>query len=134
MLVQSAADPVTKVSSGERPLAINGTDYSYFIDKKKGNPVESIYPTDGSPLVTSPSAIAQDAPHPNAAKLFTEWSFDVEAQQILVDNGLYSGHPDVKYAPERKKLSDLKLLTAEDTKLQQQAADLKKAFTQAFGS
>jgi iron(III) transport system substrate-binding protein len=134
MLVQSAADPVTKVSSGERPLAINGTDYSYFMDKKKGNPVEVIYPTDGSPLITSPSAIATDAPHPSAAKLFTEWLFDIEAQQVLVDNGLYSGHPDVKYAAERKKLSDLKLLTAEDTKLQQQAAELKKAFTQAFGS
>jgi iron(III) transport system substrate-binding protein len=134
MLVQSASDPVTKVTSGERPLAINGTDYSYFIDKKKGNPVEVIYPTDGAPLVVSPSAIAQDAPHPNAAKLFTEWLFDVEAQQVLVDNGLYSAHPDVKYAADRKKLGDLKLLTQEDTKLQQQAEQLKKAFTQAFGS
>jgi iron(III) transport system substrate-binding protein len=134
MLVQSAADPVTKVTSGERPLAINGTDYSYFNDKKKGNPVEVIYPTDGAPLVTSPSAIAQDAPHPNAARLFTEWSFSVEAQQLLVDNGLYSGHPDVKYPADRKKLGELKLLTAEDTRLQQQAEQLKKAFTQAFGS
>jgi iron(III) transport system substrate-binding protein len=134
MLVQSAADPVTKVTSGERPLAINGTDYSYFIDKKKGNPVEVIYPTDGAPLVTSPSAIAQEAPHPSAAKLFTEWLFDLEAQQVLVDNGLYSGHPDVKYPADRKKLSELKLLTSEATKLQQQAEQLKKAFTQAFGS
>jgi iron(III) transport system substrate-binding protein len=134
MLVQSAQDPVTKVTSGERPLAINGTDYSYFNDKKKGNPVEVIYPSDGAPLVTSPSAIAQDAPHPNAAKLFTEWLFSVEAQQTLVDNGLYSGHPEVKYPADRKKLGELKLLTQEDTKLQQQAEQLKKAFTQAFGS
>jgi iron(III) transport system substrate-binding protein len=134
MLVQSAQDPVTKVTSGERPLAINGTDYSYFNDKKKGNPVEVIYPTDGAPFITSPSAIAQDAPHPNAAKLFTEWLFEIEAQQILVDNGLYSGHPDVKYPADRKKLGELKLLTQEDTKLQQQAEQLKKAFTQAFGS
>jgi iron(III) transport system substrate-binding protein len=134
MLVQSASDPVTKVSSGERPLAINGTDYSYFIDKKKGNPVEVVYPTDGSPLITSPSAIAADAPHPNAAKLFTEYAFDLEAQQTLVDNGLYSGHPEVKYAADRKKLSDLKLLTGDDVKLQQQADQLKKAFAKAFGS
>jgi iron(III) transport system substrate-binding protein len=134
MLVQSASDPVTKVTSGERPLAINGTDYSYFNDKKKGNPVEVIYPTDGSPLVVSPSAIAQAAPHPSAAKLFTEWLFDLEAQQVLVDNGLYSGHPDVKYPADRKKLSELKLLAGEDAKLHQQAEQLKKAFTQAFGS
>jgi iron(III) transport system substrate-binding protein len=134
MLVQSAQDPVTKVTSGERPLAINGTDYSYFVDKKKGNPVEPIYPTDGSPLVTSPSAVAADAPHPNAARLFTEYLFDLEAQQTLVDDGLYSGRPDVKYPADRKKLSDLKLVTEDDLKLQQQADQLKKTFTQAFGA
>jgi iron(III) transport system substrate-binding protein len=134
MLVQSAQDPVTKVTSGERPLAVNGTDYSYFVDKKKGNPVEAIYPTDGSPLVTSPSAVAADAPHPNAARLFTEYLFDLEAQQTLVDDGLYSGHPDVKYPADRKKLSDLKLITEADVKLQQQAEQLKKTFTQAFGA
>jgi len=134
MLVQSAQDPVTKVTSGERPLAVNGTDYSYFNDKKKGNPVEVIYPSDGAPLITSPSAIASEAPHPNAAKLFTEYIFDLEAQQTLVDNGLYSGHPDAKYPSDRKKLSDLKLVTQEDTKLQKQAEELKKAFTRAFGS
>jgi iron(III) transport system substrate-binding protein len=134
MLVQSAQDPVTKVTTGERPLAINGTDYSYFNDKQKGNPVEPIYPTDGVPLVTSPSAIATAAPHPNAAKLFTEWLFDLDAQQTLVNDGLYSGHPDVKCAAGRLKLSDLKLITEEDVKLQQQAEQLKKAFTNAFGS
>jgi iron(III) transport system substrate-binding protein len=134
MLVQSAQDPVTKVTTGERPLAINGTDYSYFNDKQKGNPVEPIYPTDGVPLVTSPSAIATAAPHLNAAKLFTEWLFDVDAQQTLVNDGLYSGHPDVKYPTGRSKLSDFKLLTEEDVKLQQQSEQLKKAFTQAFGS
>ena len=134
MLVQSAQDPVTKVTSGERPLAINGTDYSYFVDKKKGNPVEVLYPTDGSPLVTSPSAVAVDAPHPNAARLFTEYLFDLEAQQTLVDDGLYSGHPDVKYPADRKKLSDLKLLSEDDLKLQQQAEQLKKTFTEAFGA
>jgi iron(III) transport system substrate-binding protein len=134
MLVQSAQDPVTKVTTGERPLAINGTDYSYFNDKQKGNPVEPIYPTDGVPLVTSPSAIASAAPHPNAAKLFTEWLFDLDAQQTLVNDGLYSGHPDVKYPEGRKKLSEFKLVTEDDVKLQQQAEQLKKAFTQAFGS
>jgi iron(III) transport system substrate-binding protein len=134
MLVQSAQDPVTKVTSGERPLAINGTDYSYFGDKLKGNPVEPVYPSDGVPLVTSPSAIAAAAPHPNAAKLFHEYVFDLEGQQTLVDEGLYSGHPEVKYPEGRKKLSEFKLLTQEDVKLQQQAEPLKKAFTQAFGS
>jgi iron(III) transport system substrate-binding protein len=36
MLVQSAADPVTKVTSGERQLAVNGTDYSYFHRQEEG--------------------------------------------------------------------------------------------------
>jgi ABC-type Fe3+ transport system substrate-binding protein len=34
--------------------------------------------------VVSPVAIAKDAPHPNAAKLFTEFIFSKESQQLLV--------------------------------------------------
>jgi iron(III) transport system substrate-binding protein len=133
MLVQSALDPVTKVTAGERALAINGSEYTFWNAKKKGSPVEAIYPTDGVPLATSPSAIAADAPHPNAAKLFHEYIFDLEAQQSLVDAGQYSGHPDVTYPPDRKKLSDLKILTQDENKLEQNAEQLKRVFTKAFG-
>src|ERR1043166_4847305 len=70
MLVQSAVDPSGVVASGERPVAVNGGDYSFYQVKKKGNPVEIVFPKEGVPLVVSPTAIAAYAPHPNAAKVF----------------------------------------------------------------
>ena len=70
MIVQSANDPATTVASGERLVAVNGGEYSAYQLKKKGNPIEIVYPKEGVPLVVSPQAIASFAPHPNAAKLF----------------------------------------------------------------
>jgi ABC-type Fe3+ transport system substrate-binding protein len=86
MLVQSAADPAGVVASGERPVAVNGGDYSFYQAKKKGNPVEVVYPKEGVPLVVSPSAITSFAPHPNAARLFTDFTFSREVQQMLADS------------------------------------------------
>src|SRR5262245_26527978 len=83
MLVQSAADPAGVVASGERPVAVNGGDYSFYQAMKKGNPVEMVYPKEGVPLVVSPSAIASFAPHPQAARLFTDFTFSREIQQVL---------------------------------------------------
>ena len=71
MLVQSAVDPAGVVASGERQVAVDGGDYYYYQMKKKGNPIEVVYPKEGVPLVVSPTAIAAFAPHPNAARLFT---------------------------------------------------------------
>ena len=83
----------------------NGGDYTFYQLKKKGNPVEIVFPKEGVPLVVSPSAITSFAPHPNAARLFTDFIFSREIQQVLADTeGLYTGHPEVKYPADRPKL------------------------------
>ena len=69
-MVQSANDPAGVVASGERPVGVNGAEYFYYKTLKQGNPIKIVYPKEGVPLVVSPVAIAKDAPHPNAAKLF----------------------------------------------------------------
>src|SRR3989475_7112433 len=111
MLVQSAVAPAGVVASGERQVAVNGGDYYYYQMKKKGNPIEVVYPKEGVPLVVSPTAIAGFAPHPNAAKLFTDFTFSRELQQVMADSeGLYTGHPEGKYPTDKPELSELKLL------------------------
>src|SRR2546427_11812847 len=111
MLVQSAVDPAGVVASGERMVAVDGGDYYYYQMKKKGNPIEGLYPKEGVPLGASPTAIASFAPHPNAAKLFTDFTFSRELQQVMADSeGLYTGHPEGKYPTDKPELSELKLL------------------------
>ena len=82
-----------------------------------------------------PSAITSFAPHPNAARLFTDFSFTREVQQVMADSeGLYTGHPDVKYPADKPKLTDLKLLTAEPEELEKRNEEIKKRFVEFFGA
>ena len=135
MLVQSAVDPSGVVASGERPVAVNGGDYTFYQIKKKGNPVEIVFPKEGVPLVISPTAIAAFAPHPNAAKLFTDFIFSREVQQVLADTeGLYTGHPEVKYPADKPKLSELKLLLVDPEELEKRNEEIKERFVEFFGA
>jgi iron(III) transport system substrate-binding protein len=135
MIVQSANDPSTVVSSGERIVAVDGGDYSAYQLKKKGNPIEIVYPKEGVPLVVSPTAVTSFAPHPNAARLFTDFTFTREVQQVMADSeGLYTGHPDVKYPADKPKLSELKLLTVTPEELEKRNEEIKKRFVEFFGA
>jgi len=135
MLVQSAVDPAGVVASGERVVAANGGDYYYYQMKKKGNPIEVVYPKEGVPLVVSPTAIAAFAPHPNAARLFTDFTFTRELQQVMADSeGLYTGHPEVTYPTDKPTLSELKLLSVDPEELEKRNEEIKKRFVEFFGA
>jgi iron(III) transport system substrate-binding protein len=135
MLVQSANDPSGVVASGERQVAVNGGDYTFYQVKKKGNPLEIVYPKEGVPLVISPTAIMSFAPRPNAARLFTDFTFSREIQQVMADSeGLYTGHPDVKYPADKPKLSELKLLIVEPEELEKRGEEIRKRFVEIFGA
>lgn len=134
-LVQSANDPAGVVASGERPVGVNGAEYFYYKTQKQGNPIKMIYPKEGVPLIVSPVAMSKDAPHPNAAKLFLEYIFAKESQQLLADReGLYTGHPDVTYPQDKPKLKDLKLIAPDADELEKKSAETKKRFTELFGA
>jgi iron(III) transport system substrate-binding protein len=135
MLVQSAVDPSGVVASGERAVAVDGGEYTFYQTKKKGNPLEIVYPKEGVPLIVSPTAITSFAPHPNAAKLFTDFSFSRDVQQVMADSeGLYTGHPEVKYPADKPKLSDLKLLSVDPEELEKRNEEIKKRFVEFFGA
>jgi iron(III) transport system substrate-binding protein len=134
-LVQSANDPAGIVASGERPVGVNGAEYFYYKTQKQGNPIKIVYPKEGIPLVVSPVAIAKNSLHPNAAKLFTEFIFTKESQQLLADKeGLYTGHPEVTYPVDKPKLKDLKLLPADPDELEKRNEEIKKRFVEFFGA
>ena len=134
-VVQSANDPAGLVASGERPVGVNGAEYFYYKTLKEGNPIKIVYPKEGVPLIVSPVAIARDSPRPNAAKLFTEFIFTKESQQLLADKeGLYTGHPEVTYPADKPKLKDLKLISADPTELEKRNAEIKKRFIEFFGA
>jgi iron(III) transport system substrate-binding protein len=135
MIVQSAVDPSGVVASGERPVAANSGEYTFYQAKKSGNPVEIVYPKEGVPLVVSPTAIAAFSPRPNAAKLFTDFTFTKDVQQVLADSeGLYTGHPEVTYPSDKPKLGDLKLLSVDAEELEKRSEEIRRRFVEFFGA
>src|SRR5712692_1535030 len=134
MQVQSAADPPKKILLGERAIMADGNDYNLVLLKDQGKPVEVVYPMEGSPLIIVPSGIFQGAPNPNAARLFQNFFFSAETQQMLVDTYAHrSFHGQVKEKPGHTPLSALKLLKADPAAVQAQSEEIKARYAKVFG-
>lgn len=133
MQVQSSTEPPKKLGLGERAVQADGNEYNLFQMKEKGEPVEIVYPTEGTPLVVGPSAIFKNAPNPNAARLFHSFLFTVECQQLLVDTGgLRSFHKGVKEKEGRTPLSKIKLMKEDPVAVEKQVEQIKARYTQLF--
>ena len=133
MQVQSSADPPKKLSLGERAVMADGNEYNMFMLKESGRPVEIVYPTEGTPLIVGPNGIFKNAPNPNAARLFQNWMFTAEAQQMAIDvGGLRSFHALAKEKPGRKPLSEIKLMKDDAAAVEKQSEDIKNRYTQLF--
>ena len=133
MQVQSASDPPKKLALGERAIMADGVEYVVFQHKEKGDPVELVYPTEGTPLIIGPNAIFKNAPNPNAARLLQNYMFSPECQQLCVDfGGLRSAHALVKEKPGRKALSQIKLMKDDAAAVEKESEGIKKRYTQLF--
>ena len=75
MQVQSASDTPKKISLGERAVQADGNEYNLILLKEQGQPVEPVYASEGTPQIVGPNGIFKNAPNPNAARLFQNWSF-----------------------------------------------------------
>src|SRR5262249_54155112 len=111
MQVQSSTDPPKKLALGERAIMADGNEYNVVLLKEADQPAEPIYPTEGAPTVSGPTAVFASAPHPSAARLFQAWLHTRETQQFFTDfTAQYSAHPQVQSKPGRRKITDIKLM------------------------
>jgi iron(III) transport system substrate-binding protein len=133
MQVQSSTDPPKKLSLGERAVMADGNEYGVVLLKEAGQPVEPVYPTEGTPTISGPSGIFASAPHPNAARLFQAWLHTRETQQFFIDfTAQYSVHAQVKSKPGRRKISDIKLMKEDAAGVEQMADEIKTRYARLF--
>jgi iron(III) transport system substrate-binding protein len=133
MQVQSSADPPKKLALGERAVMADGNEYNLFQLKEKGEPVEIVYPVEGTPLIVGPSGVLKAAPHPHAARLLQSFLFFADTQQLMVDSGgLRSFHALVKEKEGRKPLREIKLMKDDAAAVERQADDIKARYTRYF--
>jgi iron(III) transport system substrate-binding protein len=134
MQVQSSTDPPKKLALGERAVMADGNDYNLIQLKERGQPVEVVYPAEGTPFITGPTAIFASAPNPNAARLFQNWLHSREGQQLLVDFARqHSLHAQVTDKPGSRKLSEIKLMKDDAAGVEQQAEQIKARYAKIFG-
>src|SRR6201994_2414887 len=133
MQVQSSTDPPKKLSLGERGVMADGNEYGLVLLKEAGQPVEPVYPTEGAPTISGPTAIFAGAPHPNAAKLFQAWFHTRETQQFFTDfTGQYSVHDQVRAKAGRRKITDLKLMKEDAAGVEKMAEEIKTRYAKLF--
>jgi iron(III) transport system substrate-binding protein len=133
MQVQSSTDPPKKLSLGERAVMADGNEYGVVLLKEAGQPVEPVYPTEGSPTVSGPTGIFVNAPHPNAARLFQAWLHTRETQQFFTDfTAQYSAHAQVQSKPGRRKITDIKLMKEDPAGVEKMAEEIKTRYAKLF--
>lgn len=131
--IQSATDTPKKVVLGERPVMADGNESNVLLLKEAGQPIELIYPSEGTPSIVQPSAVFTAAPHPNAARLFQNYLFSVEGQELFVNiGGLRSVHALVKDKPGRAPLSSIKVWKDDPAAVEIQGEEIKRRYSQIF--
>jgi len=134
MQVQSAIDPPRKLAQGERPVMVDGAEASALQLLGSGAPIKLVYPPEGTPAVTLNGVLMKNAPHPNAARLFYSFLFSPEAQQIFVENGFRSVHPEVRDPPGRTPLSEIKILRTDPEEQEKAGEEIKSRYAKYFGT
>ena len=133
MQVQSATDTPKKISLGERAVMVDGAGYLVIRYKEDGQPVEIVYPEEGTPLAAGPSAVFKAAPNPNAARLFQNWIHSREGQQFHIDFARqYSAHAQAVEKPGVRPLKDIKLMKEDPEGVERTADEIKKRYGQIF--
>ncbi|MGB6556697.1 MAG: ABC transporter substrate-binding protein [Pseudolabrys sp.] len=98
--------------------------------QEAGGPIEVVYAAEGTPSIVQPSAIFVAAPHPNAARLFQNYLFGVEGQELFVNlGGLRSLHALVKDKPARTPLSAIKVWKDDPAAVETQGEDIKRRYS-----
>ena len=133
MQVQSATDTPKKISLGERAVMADGAGYLVIRYREEGQPVEIVYPSEGTPLAGGPSAVFKAAPNPNAARLFQSWMHSREGQQMIVDVACqYSAHGQVAEKKGVRPLKDIKLMKEDPEGIEKTAEEIKKRYAAIF--
>jgi iron(III) transport system substrate-binding protein len=115
------AGPIwTALDRGEYAIYLSSGHTDVISNRRAGAPVKQIDPSDGVGVTPIGQSLLKNAPHPNAAKLWIEWSLSDEGQNLLAQQGYAVVRKGVKAAEPEANLEGVKFLPRDDdnTKLQ----------------
>ena len=130
---RSADDPVTLLNAGERTVGLGVSLATTLLSLTRGNPLSIIYPTDGTLAVYCPSAIPKNAPHPNAAKLFMEFTAGEAYAKVVRKFFIMPLRTDVPPPDGALPFDQIKLITATPAEIEDGIPDVKEQWRDTFG-
>ena len=111
---RSVPDELGALSRGEHSLGIRGVDSQTSRFVFDGAPLKHIAMKEGSLVTLNGIAAIRGSPHPNAARIFLNWFFTQEGQQVfgraMGISALRKDVPD--YRPEAVKVVPTKLIVS----------------------
>lgn len=129
---RSIVDTVTTVVSGER-LVSAGPISLALRQKARGNPIDVIYPEEGAVLMVTPTAIMANAPHPNAAKLFMEWTGSEDYASAGIEEYGTPLMPGLELKPGVRPLADVKTIQPSPESMVGKLSELTETWRDVFG-
>jgi len=123
VIVSTAAQLIDLLVRGEALVGATVDHFRAFEPDAVKAGIVGIYPREGMPLALAPIAIIKGAPHPNAAKLFIDFTLSHEGNTLLAHDifGVYSSRNDVPSPEGQLPLAETKPL------LPQNLADYERA-------
>ena len=109
------------------------TDADVILAKKKGSPVDLVYPKEGVSYVTEPVAIMKTAHNLPAAKAFVNFMLSEPGQKLVVEQGNRPVDDRVSAPAGFTPINKIKLLSPDVAKAIKEDAAVRDRFTALFG-
>jgi iron(III) transport system substrate-binding protein len=109
------AGPILEaLNRGEYAVYLSSNHTDVIAQRKAGAPLKQIKPSDGVGITPINQGLVKNAPHPNAAKLWIEWSLSEEGQNVLAAQGYAPVRKGLKPAEPEASLEGVKFLPRDD--------------------
>ncbi|MCV4234362.1 ABC transporter substrate-binding protein [Virgibacillus sp. LDC1] len=125
---QEALDPVI---TGAKSLVAAGVDYMAYSAKAKGEPLDIVYPEEGTVVSPRPAAILKSSPNVDNAKAFIDYLLSDEAQKLVADAYLIPGREDVE-AEGRTNLKDIPVFKVDWAWMNDHGDETAARFSEVF--
>jgi iron(III) transport system substrate-binding protein len=123
---------VEAVARGEKAYGII-IEYMALNAKKKGSPVDFVFPAEGVSSITQPVAVLKGSDQVEAAKTFVAWQLSKAAQAQAAAQGYFPILPGVAQPEGYPALTTLKILPADSDAMLKADKETKEKFAELFG-
>lgn len=125
---KEALDPVI---TGAKGIVASAVDYMTYSAKAKGEPIDIVYPSEGTVVSPRPVAILNSTQHEANAKSFVDYMLSDEAQKMVTDAYLMPGRTDIK-ADNRANLDEIPELKVDWNWMSENGAEVTERVLKIF--